>query len=127
MITLVRVTKSSHRLPVSALVVLLMGSHVAVLWAQNQSASQAASESKHVLQEPAPQAIFRGFGSSSLDFELRVFIANRRLWPEMIDDIHSRIDEAFRQANVEIAFPQVDLHVRSIMDALPIVEKPASQ
>ena len=33
---------------------------------------------------------------------------------DVIDDLHMRIDDAFRAANIEIAFPQRDLHVRTL-------------
>jgi potassium efflux system protein len=74
---------------------------------------KAAAENPTVLVDPEPTAIFRSFGSSSLDFELLVFIANRDLWPRVIDQIHSDVDHAFRKAKIEIAFPQCDLHIRS--------------
>jgi potassium efflux system protein len=86
---------------------------------------KVARECKYVMDEPAPSAIFRDFGASSLDFELRVFIPNREIWPEMIDEMHARIDEAFRQAKIVIAFPQRDVHVQSIRDVLPVNRPPA--
>jgi small-conductance mechanosensitive channel len=36
--------------------------------------------------------------------------------------LHKGIDKAFRAAGVEISFPQRDIHVRSIRDALPVME-----
>jgi len=72
-----------------------------------------------VLYEPEPQVIFRSFGESSLDFELRIFIANREVWAEIIDLVHVQIDDEFRKAGIEIAFPQRDLHVRSMPEASP--------
>ena len=66
-----------------------------------------------VMEEPGPSAIFRRFGESSLDFELRVFIADREHWPQVVDRLHSSIDDAFRKAGIEIAFPQRDVHIRS--------------
>ncbi len=74
---------------------------------------EAAKNNPLVLADPAPTAIFRAFGASSLDFELRVFISNRDLWPEVTDKLHGQIDQAFREAAIEIAFPQRDLHIRS--------------
>lgn len=61
-----------------------------------------------------PKVLFRGFGDSSLDFELRVFLKeiNERLM--VISDINFAIDKAFRQANIEIPFPQRDVHVRTL-------------
>ncbi|MEZ5979416.1 MAG: mechanosensitive ion channel [Planctomycetota bacterium] len=74
---------------------------------------RCAKENPLVLEQPAPQALFRHFGESSLDFELRVFIGNRDLWPELIDKLHSEIDRIFREHDVEISFPQRDLHIRT--------------
>jgi potassium efflux system protein len=74
---------------------------------------EAANTDDLVLEDPMPSAIFRNFGESSLDFELRVYIGNRDLWPAVIDRLHSNIDDAFRKAKIEIAFPQRDLHLRS--------------
>ena len=34
--------------------------------------------------------------------------------------MNMQIDRAFRAAKIEIAFPQRDIHVRSIHDVLPI-------
>ncbi|MFG0251347.1 MAG: mechanosensitive ion channel domain-containing protein, partial [Phycisphaerales bacterium JB038] len=75
---------------------------------------QAAAEHPNVLAEPAPRALFLGFGESSLDFELRVFIPHIDHFISIRDDLHEAVDRLFREAGVEIAFPQRDLHVRSI-------------
>ena len=37
------------------------------------------------------------------------------------DELNNAIDQEFRKAGVEIAFPQRDLHLRSVKAALPIV------
>jgi potassium efflux system protein len=82
---------------------------------------QAGRDSKLVVQDPGPEAIFRAFGASSLDFELRVHLSNRELWHRASDDLHRRIDALFRQGGIEIAFPQRDLHLRTsgpLADAL---------
>ena len=84
---------------------------------------KVAGECPQVLKEPPPHALFRRFGDSTLDFELRVFIASRDLWPALIHDLHTRVDQAFRAANIEIAFPQRDLHVRSIDGELPVTQR----
>ncbi|MCA9001147.1 MAG: mechanosensitive ion channel, partial [Planctomycetes bacterium] len=72
-----------------------------------------AKANPKVLQNPEPSAIFRSFGDSTLDFNLRVFIANRDLWAEITDNLHSQIDATFRKHGIEIAFPQRDLHIRT--------------
>lgn len=67
-----------------------------------------------VLKEPAPTAFFLGFGASSLDFELRVFVASFSKRLVLIHDLHMEIDRCFREAGIEIAFPQLDLHVKHL-------------
>ena len=65
-------------------------------------------------QFPKPE--FRsssGFGDSSLDFELRVWIRNPDRRFEVRNNLNHAIDEAFRKHGVEIPFPQRDLHLRS--------------
>ena len=36
---------------------------------------------------------------------------------QVIHELHTAIDQSFRQANIEIAFPQRDLHIRSVSKA----------
>ena len=67
-----------------------------------------------VLKDPKPMVIFKGFGESSLDFELRVFISGMDNYFLVCHSINIAIDQAFRKADIEIAFPQRDLHVRSV-------------
>jgi potassium efflux system protein len=78
--------------------------------------ARVAQESWRVLRDPPPQIFFVGFGDSSLSFELRVFIRTvEHLFP-VRHELHMNIDEAFREAGIEIAFPQRDLHLRSVPD-----------
>jgi potassium efflux system protein len=78
--------------------------------------AQVAKGSRRVLRDPRPQIYFVGFGDSSLSFELRVFIRSvEHLFPVQ-HELHMSIDKAFREAGIEIAFPQRDLHVRSVPD-----------
>lgn len=74
---------------------------------------QAAKSIKHILEDPKPNVIFVGFGESSLDFQIRIFINDRDLWPVVMNEVHLAVDEAFRDNGIEIPFPQRDLHLRS--------------
>jgi len=67
-----------------------------------------------VMVDPAPNPIFTEFGDSSLNFELRLWIANVDLRPRVKSDLLIAIDRRFREAGVEIPFPQRDLHLRSV-------------
>ncbi|NLC69786.1 MAG: mechanosensitive ion channel, partial [Desulfuromonadaceae bacterium] len=67
-----------------------------------------------VLTDPPPSALFIGFGESSLDFELRVWVAsiNNRLGVK--SDLGTTIALRFQEEGIEIPFPQRDLHLRSV-------------
>ena len=78
-----------------------------------QVLTDVALEVAHVLEDPAPQALFLGFGESSLSFELRAFISNAKYLFPVQHQLHMAIDEAFRREGIEIAFPQRDVHVRT--------------
>lgn len=67
-----------------------------------------------VLAEPAPMALFMGFGDSSLDFELRVWVRHVIDRPVIQSALLTEIDRRFREADIEIPFPQRDLHLRSV-------------
>jgi len=72
---------------------------------------QAARKNPHVLSEPAVDAVFKGFGDNSLDFELRVYINGIENWWSMQHELNVSIDNAFKEAGVTIAFPQRDVHL----------------
>ena len=74
---------------------------------------------------PKPVVLFRGFGDSSLDFELRVFLHNVDSRLSVVSDLNFAIDKAFREEGIEIPFPQRDLHVKSLpVNDLPDNLKP---
>jgi potassium efflux system protein len=72
---------------------------------------QAARKNPRVLSEPAPEAVFKGFGDNSLSFELRVYINGIENWIPMLHELNLTIDNAFKEAGVKIAFPQQDVHL----------------
>jgi potassium efflux system protein len=88
---------------------------------------RVAQSGQHVLREPAPRVLFMGFGESALNFEVRVYVGALDCYLSTLDDINTAIDDEFRRAGIEIAFPQRDIHVRSIQGALPIFDPPAEQ
>ena len=76
---------------------------------------QIADQHPRVLKEPAPLAFFINFGDSSLDFELRFWIDDPLLTKPVTSELGCAIWEAFAQNNIEIPYPQRDLHLRSDM------------
>jgi small-conductance mechanosensitive channel len=65
-----------------------------------------------VEKEPAPVVRFAEFGDSSLNFELYFWAHIFKRWIT-ISDLNFAIDKIFRENNIEIPFPQRDLHIRS--------------
>ena len=79
---------------------------------------KAAAEHPIVLTEPAPNATFDGFRDSSLHFTLRLFLPGLEHRLPVTHELHSTIHRTFREHDIEIAFPQRDLHIRNLPAAL---------
>ncbi len=78
-----------------------------------------ATDSHNVFDDPAPAALFLAFGASSLDFELRVFaraVVDRAM---VTHELHMHIEKAFKQAGIEIAYPQQDVHL-NVSEAIDV-------
>jgi small-conductance mechanosensitive channel len=82
----------------------------------------AAKEHADVLAEPVPKVLFKGLGESSLNFDLMVWIAEPPKQFRIKSDLYFRIEAILRHRNIEIPFPQQDLHVRS--GSLPLEVSP---
>ncbi|MEN8758267.1 MAG: mechanosensitive ion channel domain-containing protein, partial [Desulfobacterales bacterium] len=72
-----------------------------------------AQTNPKVATKPEPRVMFLNFGESSLDFELRVYVADFDHRIEVRSKLHYQIVRSFRAANIEIPFPQRDLHFRN--------------
>ncbi len=75
---------------------------------------QVADQHPLVLRDPQPRSWFMAFGPSSLDFELRVFVGAMADRLPVMNELNGRIAELFAAEGIEIAFPQLDLHVRDL-------------
>ena len=75
---------------------------------------QAARENSRVLREPEPVVYFLNFGASTLDHEMRMFVQELGDRNPAVDEINRRIDQLFRENNIEIAFNQVDVYVKNM-------------
>ena len=73
---------------------------------------EASKQSPKVLDRPPSRVRFLDFGDSTLVFSLRVWIKG---WSDRYADSEVRyhIARIFKENNIEISFPQLDLHVRS--------------
>jgi potassium efflux system protein len=71
-------------------------------------------ENPLIIKEPAPAVLFTGFGDSTLNFELRVFVKNLGDSVAVRHQLHLALERALREAGIEIPFPQRDVHLRSV-------------
>ena len=83
---------------------------------------KVAVDHPDVEKNPPPRALFEGFGDSSLDFRL-LFWVNFELGLGAKSDIAVGIYNVFRERNIEIPFPQIDLHVKDLPNKSQVVEK----
>lgn len=74
---------------------------------------QAAKNVPRVLEDPPPNALFLGFGDSSLSLELHAWVGDIRERLSVQSELCREIDRLFRLAGVEIPYPQRDLHIKS--------------
>lgn len=72
-----------------------------------------ANQHPKVLAEPKPVAFFLNFGDSSLNFELKFWIDDINIRKRVISDLNCVILDSFAQHQIEIPFPQQDIHIRS--------------
>jgi potassium efflux system protein len=64
-----------------------------------------------VLKNPEPFVLFAGFGDFSLNFEVRVFLADVMNGGIVQNDLRFAILELFEKEGIEIPFPTRDIHV----------------
>ncbi|MCI0488777.1 MAG: mechanosensitive ion channel, partial [Blastocatellia bacterium] len=74
---------------------------------------EAAQSVEEVLESPPPKVHFSGFGDSSLDFQIRIWINEPHKHPQIASRVNFEIDRCFRKYDIQIPFPQRDLHLRS--------------
>ena len=75
---------------------------------------EIARSHKDVLPSPAPAAIVTGFGDNAVNVTLRVSTALlTERTPNIKSDLFFDIFRVFREKNIEMPFPQRDIHIRS--------------
>lgn len=79
--------------------------------------TEIAKEHENVLQFPGPSVNFADFGASTLDFQLRFWVKDYDLVVSTSSDIRLSIDKVFAENGIEIAFPQLDVHLKELPPA----------
>ncbi|AXI99805.1 Mechanosensitive ion channel [Cyclonatronum proteinivorum] len=74
---------------------------------------QSALDHPETLNEPEPIVLLRNFGDSAWDMLLLCWVPNPKMQYRIASDIRCDLVRRFRENNIEIPFPQRDLHLRS--------------
>jgi small-conductance mechanosensitive channel len=73
---------------------------------------EAVGRHDKVATHPEPFALFVGFGTSSLDFEVRFWTSHYDDWWIIQSEVAVNVSESLAEAGIGIPFPQRVLHVR---------------
>jgi small-conductance mechanosensitive channel len=107
------VTNWSHGNPTSRIHLPVGVSYSADAQKVKAALLQAANEHLEVLRYPPPQVFFKGFGDNSLNFDLLVWTSDPSRQLPLTSDLYFRIEAILREQEIEIPFPQRDLHLRT--------------
>ena len=76
--------------------------------------NEAAGKCARVQDNPGPNTLLRGFGDNSVDLEIRFWITDPQNGRgNIISEVLLNVWDAFKDNDIEIPFPQRDLHLRS--------------
>lgn len=79
---------------------------------------ETARQTPGVASQPGPEVYFMEFGASSLDFVVRAWTYEFDSWVRIRSDLVTRVHAALVEAGISIPFPQHDLHLRSVSEAV---------
>ncbi|MEP5990628.1 mechanosensitive ion channel domain-containing protein [Rhodopirellula bahusiensis] len=71
-------------------------------------------DNQRIAKDPEPVVTFEGFGDSTLNLVLRCYLSTLDERLKTIHQLHTEINKRFNASGLEIAFPQRDLHLRSL-------------
>jgi potassium efflux system protein len=74
---------------------------------------KAAMDHPKVMHDPEPAVFFTTFGPSTLDHELRLYVRELRDRSYTVDELNRTIDRLCRENGIDIAFNQLEVHLRN--------------
>ncbi len=83
-----------------------------------QIIEEICASHENVLTDPKPTAHLENFGDSTINLKIRLFLENLDTRVQTRHELQTQIHHRFVEEGIEIAFPQRDLHIRSIPKTL---------
>jgi len=74
---------------------------------------ESAEENSLSLDNPGPEVFFIEFAQHALRFEVRCYVSEMGHRLTMTHELNTRITHVFKEHNIRIALPQLDLHVKN--------------
>ena len=108
---LINWTRNSRTARRDVVVGVAYGSDTALVMKLLTSVANAHSD---ILKYPQPVVLFSNFGASTLDFTLRFWVRDYDVGVKTASELLFEIDKLFRKHNIEIAFPQMDVHIKEM-------------
>jgi potassium efflux system protein len=71
-----------------------------------------------VLNDPEPNIVFNGFGDGALHFNIQVFVRDMSDRAVVTHSLHKNIYDALQAYQIEIPYPQRDVHIRSVAQGI---------
>lgn len=87
---------------------------------------EVAVQHPQVMTDPGPNVTFDAFGDSTLNFTLRCYLPNMDHRLSTVNELHTTIYRVLEEHNIEIAFPQQDIHIRSVPGELALAARDES-
>ncbi|MBU3825553.1 MAG: mechanosensitive ion channel [Candidatus Oceanisphaera merdipullorum] len=75
---------------------------------------ELAAQHPEISTHPAPRVLFVELGDSALNLELRCVLKEVSQTTQIKSDLLFAIYQAFNRANIEIPYPQQDIHIRDL-------------
>ncbi len=72
-----------------------------------------AERNTSVLKYPKPVVLFTDFGNSTLNLVFRIWIGNVSDSMSILSALRLEIDKVYKQNSINIAFPQMDIHIKT--------------
>ena len=86
-----------------------------------------AHKNSTVLRYPEPSVFFQDFGDNTLQFTVYFWVNEFADRAKTCNDIRLEIDKQFKEKEIEIAFPQLDVHMKTEKLTPKPKEKPRTQ
>jgi potassium-dependent mechanosensitive channel len=84
---------------------------------------RCADSNPGVLKDPSPYVLFWDFGDNALAFRLRYWIRRPvQMRDKIASAIRFEVEKTFRENNIEMAYPQQDIHIRSAEGLSPYLK-----